>query len=70
MNRFSDEWWEHISLVNAVMLFKMNTEKWDAEKFEKEVKMAILDTHQHALSLEAKLDKIMSHLGIPTDETK
>lgn len=64
--RFNDEWWEHISLVNTIMLYKMALDGWGSEESENRIKELIKDSHDDIERLEEKIDLIMKKLNIET----
>lgn len=62
--RFSDEWWEHIWIVSAIMQYKIVVEQEASRARELEVDREIDDIHEHIQNVNRKLDLIMERLGI------
>lgn len=60
--RFSEEWWEHIFLVNTIMFYKLNTDNWEAAENEKRIKEALMMNSQKLIAIEQKLNILIEKL--------
>lgn len=61
---FSEEYWEHLWLVNIIMTYKLTLESEQRVASSKDIEDKIKSTNAHMESLEEKLDLIISHLNI------
>lgn len=62
--RFSDEWWEHVWLVSAIIQYKIANEQEASKGRQLKTHSEVDDIHEHIQVVNEKLDLIMEKLNI------